>query len=71
VAVDLEWVVATCAGVEAARHRRSWATHRTFTAFDHARARVALRQAARTSSGPDVEVEARDLAVYDRIAGVA
>jgi transposase len=75
VAADLEWVTVTCAGMEVARHRRSWATHRTFTAVEHARARAELRAAARDQavlSGPaGVEVEERDLAVYDSLTGVA
>jgi len=71
VAVDLEWVVATCAGVEVARHRRSWATHRTLTLVEHARARRELREAARQQTPLEVEVEERDLADYDRATGVA
>jgi transposase len=71
VTVDLEWVTATCAGEEVARHRRSWATHRTFTAVDHGRARRDLREQARTAPPDDVQVEQRDLDVYDHITGVA
>jgi transposase len=71
VRVDLEWVVATCGGEEVARHRRSWATHRTITTVEHHRARVALREAARAGPAAEVNVEVRDLADYDRALGVA
>lgn len=70
VVVGLEWVVVTCAGAEVARHRRSWATHRTFTLVDHARARRELREAARPRPALEVEVEERDLSAYDRATGV-
>ena len=71
VRVDLEWVVATCGGEEVARHRRSWATHRTITTVEHHRARVALREAARGGPAAEADVEVRDLADYDRALGVA
>jgi transposase len=71
VAAGLEWVVVTCAGAEVARHRRSWATHRTFTSVEHARARRELRDQARQQPALEVEVEQRDLADYDRATGVA
>lgn len=71
VAVCSEWVVATCAGTEVARHRRSWATHRTLTSVEHARARRELREQARPRPALEVEVEERDLSTYDRATGVA
>jgi hypothetical protein len=72
VTVDLASVVATCAGEEIARHRRSLAPHRTITAVDHARARRELKQRHIDHQiGADVEVEQRDLAVYDRTLGIA
>ena len=72
VRVELDWVVASCAGEEVARHRRSLAPHRTITAVEHARARRALRE--RDEQAPrddDSSVEQRDLSVYDRAVGVA
>jgi hypothetical protein len=74
VRVDLDWVVVGCAGVEVARHRRSLARHRTITDPAHARARRVLRDqhAPAPSPPPDqVEVQERDLGVYDHILGVA
>jgi transposase len=71
VRVALEWVVATCGGEEVARHRRSWANHRTITTVEHHRARVALREAARGRPAADADVEVRDLTDYDRALGVA
>jgi hypothetical protein len=73
IRVNDQEVVVTCAGEVVARHRRSWAKHRTVTDPDHDRARDHLR-AARSlvpapPSGEDVEV--RDLSVYDRATGVA
>lgn len=71
VRVDLDWVVATCAGEEVARHRRSWAAHRSITTVEHHRARVALREAARGRPTDEADVEVRDLTDYDRALGVA
>lgn len=72
VTADLDFVVATCAGEEVARHRRSLAPHRTITAVDHARARRELKErSSEQATGADVEVEQRDLAVYDRTLGIA
>lgn len=71
VRVDLDWVVATCAGEEVARHRRSLAPHRTITAVDHARARRALKERDVEVPTSDIAVEQRDLSVYDRAVGVA
>lgn len=72
ITVDLDSVVATCAGEEVARHRRSLAPHRTITAVDHARARRELKQRHIDQQiGADVEVEQRDLSVYDRTLGIA
>jgi Mu transposase, C-terminal domain len=70
VRMDLDEVVVTCAGAEVARHRRSWARHRTITDPDHERARVAMRAIAAAPAEPD-DVEVRDLSVYDRATGVA
>lgn len=73
VTADLDFVVMTCAGEEIARHRRSLCPHRTITAVDHARARRELRarKLDEDAAPVDVEVEQRDLAVYDRALGIA
>jgi len=71
VTADLDVVVATCAGQEVARHRRSLAPHRTITAVEHARARRELREVERSAGGADIDVEQRDLAIYDRMLGIA
>jgi hypothetical protein len=70
VRMDLEEVVVTCAGHTMARHRRSWARHRTITDPDHEQAREAMRAFAAALADPD-DVEIRDLSVYDRATGVA
>jgi transposase len=71
VTADLDFVVATCSSEEVARHRRSLAPHRTITAVDHARARRELKQRHIEQPTADVDVELRDLAVYDRALGIA
>jgi transposase len=71
--VDLDFVVVTCFGEEVARHRRSLCPHRTITAVDHARARREMR-ARKLDEEPapiDVDVEQRDLTVYDKALGIA
>jgi transposase len=55
--------VALDSGELACRHQRSFAKHRTITALEHARA---LRQ-RRGEPDPDVVVEQRPLARYDRL----
>lgn len=74
VVADLDWVVATTRdGVEVARHVRRFARHAVVTEPAHARARRQLREAFRDrpTTPADIEVETRDLAVYDRTLGVA
>jgi transposase len=73
ITVDLDLVVATCAGEEIAHHRRSLCPHRTITAVDHARARRELRarKGDKDVAPIDVEVEQRDLDAYDRALGIA
>jgi hypothetical protein len=71
VRVDLEWVIVTCGTDEVARHHRCWAAHQTLTTVEHHRARVALREAVKAGRPPEIEVEERDLADYDRALGVA
>lgn len=73
VTADLDFVVATCASEEVARHRRSLCPHRTLTAVDHARARREMRQRSVDEGTPaaEIDVEQRDLAVYDKALGIA
>jgi transposase len=71
VKVDLDWLTVTCAGETVARHERSLAPHRTITAVDHARARRALKgRNDHGGAGRDVDVEVRDLSIYDKALGV-
>jgi transposase len=69
VRVDLDTVVVTLASDEVARHQRSLAKHRTITDPAHVAARAALRSVPAPIDVDDVEV--RDLAIYDRVLGVA
>lgn len=71
VSVDLEWVVVTCSGQEVARHRRSWAKHRTITTVEHHRARTQMRADLSVQAAEEIDVELRDLARYDQVLGVA
>lgn len=73
VTADLDFVVVTCAGEEVARHRRSLCPHRTITAVDHARARREMRARKLDAkvAPVDVDVEQRDLTVYDQALGIA
>ncbi len=73
VRADLATVRVTLAGDPVALHRRSLVSHAVVTDPAHAAARDALRGArARTPALPgDAEVEVRDLAVYDRLLGIA
>jgi transposase len=73
IRVDAEEVVVTCGTEVVARHRRSWAKHRTLTDSEHDRARERMRTArsALAGSPPGDDVEVRDLSVYDRATGVA
>ena len=58
--------VALDTGELAARHRRSFARHRTITALEHARALKDQRQ-ERRDAGRAPEVEVRSLALYDEL----
>jgi Mu transposase, C-terminal domain len=69
VRVDLDQVVVLLAGEEVARHPRSLAKHRTITDSRHVAARSELRTLPAPIDVDDVEI--RDLAVYDRVLGVA
>ena len=70
VQVTLEEVIVVCDGVEVARHRRFLGTRQTFLAVDHARTLRAMRAEAAASTGTadELDVEQRDLSVYDRIS---
>lgn len=73
VSADLDQVLATCEGVEVARHVRSWARHQTITDPDHAAAAAAARKktgAKAPAPAEQPQVEERSLDSYDRIFGV-
>jgi hypothetical protein len=57
--------VALDTGEITARHRRSFARHRTITALEHARALKDQRQEREAGCAPEVEV--RSLALYDEL----
>ena len=71
VRADLREVIVRRGCEEVARHPRSLARHRTITDPAHAAARQALQQAAHAEVRPprELEVEVRDLAVYDQVLG--
>ncbi|HEX2273283.1 MAG TPA: hypothetical protein VHG90_05370 [Acidimicrobiales bacterium] len=69
--VTLGEVVATCDGTEVARHRRCLARHQSILAPDHARILRTMRAERLVADAFAGAVEERDLAVYDRISGVA
>jgi hypothetical protein len=71
VRVDLDWVVATCAGVEVARHRRFYGKHRVFLDAAHAITLRQMRAEATVTSAVEAAVQERDLADYDKALGVA
>ncbi len=71
VRVSLEEVVATCEGTEVAHHRRCLARHQSLLAPEHARILRTMRAERLVTDAFAAAVEERDLAVYDRIAGVA
>jgi transposase len=71
VRVDLESVVATCGGVEVARHRRFYGRHRSLLDPTHALTLRAMRAEQAATTAFEATVEERDLADYDRALGVA
>ena len=72
VRVTLTDVVATCAGVEVARHSRCLAAHQTMTLPEHGQiARTMRVEAAVSDIFAAAVVEQRDLAVYDRAVGLS
>jgi transposase len=71
VRVDLDSVVATCDGVEVARHRRILAKHRTALDPAHAMTLRLMRAEQTVTSAFEAAVEERDLADYDKALGVA
>jgi transposase len=70
VAVTLEEVVAHSDGTEVARHRRCLGHHQSLLSAEHARILRAMRAERLVAAALADAVEERDLAVYDRIAGV-
>ena len=71
VRVDLETVVATCGGVEVARHRRCLAKHQCILDATHAMTLRMMRAEEVPVSPFETLVEERDLADYDKALGVA
>ena len=69
--MDLESVVATCDGVEVARHRRCLAKHRSLLDPTHAMTLRMMRIEQTVTSAFEAVVEERDLADYDKALGVA
>jgi len=73
VRADDTWVTVSWGGQEVARHPRCLANHVTITDPAHDAARRAQAALAKVSKmpTPQAEVEARDLAYYDRILGMS
>ncbi len=73
IRVTLDEVIVTCDATEVARHRRCLARRQSLLAPEHARILRSMRAEAALAARADegLEVEERDLSVYDRIAGVA
>jgi transposase len=71
VRADLDWVVASCEGVEVARHRRCLAKHRTLLDATHAMTLRKMREEGAPVPTLETDVQVRDLADYDRALGVA
>jgi transposase len=71
VRCDLDWVVATCDGIEVARHRRCLARHQSLLDASHAITLRKMRAEAATAPVLESEVEERDLSDYDKALGVA
>ncbi len=69
--VDLDSVVATCDGVEVARHQRCLAKHRTLLDPTHAMTLRLMRVEQRAAEVFADAVEERDLSDYDKALGVA
>jgi transposase len=71
VRVDLDWVVATCDGIEVARHQRCLAKHKSLLDPTHAMTLRLMRVEQKTAEVFADAVEERDLADYDKALGVA
>lgn len=71
VQVTLDEVVVVCEGTEVARHRRCLAKHQTLLAPEHARILRQVKAEVAEVKPVDVDVEERDLGVYDQLAEVA
>lgn len=68
VRADLEHVLVSCADTRLAEHKRCWAAHQTITDPAHAEAAARLRRAhLKTAPAADIEVERRQLNVYDAL----
>jgi transposase len=71
VRCDLEWVVATCDGIEVARHHRCLAKHQSPLDASHAMTLRKMRAEQTPVPVLESEVEERDLSDYDKALGVA
>ncbi|MEZ5219793.1 MAG: IS21 family transposase [Ilumatobacteraceae bacterium] len=71
VQITLNEVIVTAEGTEIARHRRCLAKHQTLLAVEHARILRTMRDESAAVPIDELEVEQRDLSVYDRISEVA
>jgi len=71
VRVDLDSVVATCEGIEVARHRRCLAKHRSLLDPTHAMTLRLMRVEQKAAAVFADAVEERDLSDYDKALGVA
>ncbi len=71
VRCDLDWVVATCDGIEVARHRRCLARHQSLLDASHAITLRKMRAEATTVPVLESVVEERDLSDYDKALGMA
>lgn len=68
VLADLQQVVVSCAASRVAQHERCWAVHQTITDPVHAEAASRLRRGHLAAvPSADIEVEHRQLSVYDAL----
>jgi transposase len=70
VRVSHDAVLVTCEGAVVAEHRRCLARHQVILHPDHARTLRAMRAESLVTNAFAAAVEARDLSVYDRVAGL-
>jgi transposase len=71
VRTDLDWVVATCEGIEVARHQRCLAKHQSLLDATHAMTLRMMRVEQKAAEVFADAVEERDLSDYDKALGVA